>query len=157
MTATGTCSFNNDSYIVGREYGFNLRRNLSSGVYYLSVRSWAGAIGDYTLHAEAVTDPGNTTGTATTLNLDPPTPGMIDTAGDSDYFRLVLAEWSTKNLVVYALSSAFYDKTRDLSLREPLHGTVLDDTGADISVNVYDGVSASKSRMTSTRAPTTSK
>ena len=129
-------ALNNDSYIVGREYGFNLRRNLSSGVYYLWVLSWGGAIGDYMLHAEAVTDPGNTTGTATTLNLGPPTPGMIDTAGDSDYFRFVLAE--SKNLVVYALSSGFYDKTRDLLLREPLHGTVLDDTGADISVNVYD-------------------
>ena len=128
--------FNDDSYIVGREYGFNLRRNLSSGVYYLSVRSWGGAIGDYTLHAEAVTDPGNTTGTATTLNLDPPTPGTIGTAGDSDYFKLALAE--SKNLVVYALSSGFYDRTRYLLLREPLHGTVLDDTGADISVNVYD-------------------
>ena len=129
---------NNNSGIMGREYGFNLRRNLSSGVYYLSVRSWAGAIGDYTLHAEAVTDPGNTTGTATTLNLGPPIPGTIDTAGDSDYFRFVLAE--SKNLVVYALSSGFYDRTRDLLLREPLHGTVLDDTGADISVNVYDEV-----------------
>ena len=128
--------FNNDSYIVGRQYGFNLRRNLSSGVYYLSVRSWAGAIGDYTLHAEAVTDPGNTIGTATTLNLGPPIPGTIDTAGDSDYFRFVLAE--SKNLVVYALSSGFYDRTRDLLLREPLHGTVLDDTGADIAENVYD-------------------
>ena len=128
--------FNNDSYIVGREDGFNLRRNLSSGVYYLSVRSWGGAIGNYMLHAEAVTDPGNTTGTATTLNLGPPTPGTIDTAGDSDYFRFVLAE--SKNLVIYARSSGFYDRTRDLFLREPLHGTVLDDTGADISVNVYD-------------------
>ena len=136
---------NNDSYIVGREYGFNLRRNLSSGVYYLSVRSWAGAIGPYTLHAEAVTDPGNTTGTATTLNLGPPTPGMIDTAGDSDYFRLVLAE--SKNLVVYALSSGFYDRTRDLLLREPLLGTVLDDTGADISVNVNDKVNRQGYRL----------
>ena len=129
-------AFNNDSYIVGRKDSFQLRRNLSSGVYYLSVRSWAGAIGDYTLHAEAVADPGNTTGTATTLNLATPTPGMIDTADDSDYFRLVLADY--KNLVVYALSSGLYDRTRDLLLPEPLHGTVLDDTGADISVNVYD-------------------
>ena len=128
--------FNNDSYIVGREYGFNLRRNLSSGVYYLLVQKWGGAIGDYRLHAEAVTDPGNTTGTATTLNLGPPTPGTIGIAGDSDYFRFVLAE--SKNLVVYALSSYFYDNTRELWFREPLHGTVLDDTGADISVNVYD-------------------
>ena len=129
-------AFNDDSYIVGREDSFNLRRNLSSGIYYLSVRSWTGAIGDYTLHAEAATDPGNTTGTAATLNLGPPTPGTIGTAGDSDYFRLALAE--SKNLVVYARSSDFYDKTRDLFFREPLHGTVLDDTGANISVNVRD-------------------
>ena len=72
------------------------------------------------------------------MNLGPPTPGTIDTAGDSDYFRLVLAE--SKNLVVYARSSGFYDYTRDLLLREPLHGTVLDDTGADISVNVNKGI-----------------
>ena len=129
-------AFNDDGYIVGREDGFNLRRNLSSGIYYLSVRSWTGAIGDYILHTEAVTDPGNTTGTAATLNLDLPTPGTIGTAGDSDYFRLALAE--SKNLVVYARSSGFHDETRDLLLREPLHGTVLDDTGADISVNVRD-------------------
>ena len=43
-------------------------------------------------------------------------------------------------MVIYALSSGFHDKTRDLLLREPLHGTVLDDTGADISVNVNKGI-----------------
>ena len=128
--------FNDDSYIVGREDSFQLRRNLPSGVYYLVVQSWAGAIGDYTLHAEAVTDPGNTTGTATTLNLGPPTPGTIGTTGDSDYFRFVLPE--SKNLVVYARSPYFYDNTRELWFREPLHGIVLDDTSANISVNVYD-------------------
>ena len=130
--------FNDDSYLVGQEISFNLRRSLSSGVYYLSVRSWDGAVGDYTLHAEAVTDPGNTTGTAGALNLDSLTPGMIDTASDADYFRLNLAE--SKNLVIYALSSGLLDETRDLILREPLRGTVLDNTGAEISVNVHNVV-----------------
>ena len=41
-------------------------------------------------------------------------------------------------MVVYALSPYFYDNTRELWFREPLHGTVLDDKGGDISVNVYD-------------------
>ena len=128
--------YNDDSDIEGRRTNFSLRRNLPRGVYYIDVLSWDGAIGDYTLHADAVTDPGSTVGTATTLNLDSPTPGMIDSASDADYFRFVLAE--SKNMVVYALGSVFYDRTRDLLLREPLHGTVLDGTGSEISVNVYD-------------------
>ena len=61
---------------------------------------------------------------------------MIDMASDSDYFRFVLAE--TKNLVVYALSSGVLDETHGLLFREPLHGTVLDNTGAEIPVNVHD-------------------
>ena len=130
--------YNDDSLLLGQEYSFNLRRSLSSGVYYLSVRSWDGAVGDYTLHAEAVTDPGSTTGTAAALNLDFLIPGMIDTASDADYFRLHLAE--SKNLVIYALSSGLLDETRDLFLRESLRGTVLDDTGTEIPVNVHDEV-----------------
>ena len=47
--------------------------------------------GDTLLHAEAVVDPGNTIGTAKTLNLSAPTAGSIDFTGDEDYFRLDLA------------------------------------------------------------------
>ena len=104
--------YNDDSYIEGRRTNFSLRRNLPRGVYYIDVLSWDGAIGDYTLHTEAVTDPGSATGTATILNLDSPTPGKIGTASDSDYFRLVLAD--SKNLVIYALSSGLYYRTPDL-------------------------------------------
>ena len=131
-------AYNDDSLLVGRKYSFNLRRSLSSGVYYLLVRSYNEAIGDYTLHAGVVTDPGNTTGTAAALNLDSLTPGIIDTASDADYFRLNLAE--SENLVIYALSSGLLDETRDLIRREPLRGTVLDNTGAEISVNVHNVV-----------------
>ena len=126
---------NDDSYIAGRETSFSLRSNLSSGVYYLSVRSWDGAIGDYTLHAEAVTDPGSATGTAATLSLDSPAPGMIDTASDADYFRLVLTE--SKNLVIYTYGLVLHDGS-NFSPIEPLDGAVLDNSGAEISVNVYD-------------------
>ena len=126
---------NDDSYIVGREDGFHIRRNLSSGVHYLSVRSWDGAIGDYTLHAEAVTDPGATRRTAAALNLNSPTPGMIDTAGDADYFKLVLPE--SKNLVIYTYGLVLQDGSNFLPI-DPLDGTVLDNSGTEISVNVYD-------------------
>ena len=126
---------NDDSYIAGRETSFSLRSNLSSGVYYLWVRSWDGAIGDYTLHAEAVTDPGSATGTAATLSLDSPAPGMIDTASDADYFRLVLTE--SKNLVIYTYGLVLHDGS-NFSPIEPLDGAVLDNSGAEISVNVYD-------------------
>ena len=132
--------FNNDSYIVGRETSFSLRSNLPRGVYYIYVRSRLTAdgdytTGDYTLHAEAVTDPGSATGTAATLSLDSPTPGMIDTANDADYFRLVLAE--SKNLVIYTKGLVLYDESNLLPI-DPLDGAVLDNSGAEISVNVYD-------------------
>ena len=136
-------AFSEDGLIEGRETNFSLRRNLPDGVYYISIRSWLTAdsdysIGNYTLHTEAVTDPGSATGTATTLNLDSPTPGMIGTASDSDYFRLVLAD--SKNLVIYALSSGLYYRTPDLlgRYRAPLYGDVFDDAGTEISVNVFD-------------------
>ena len=61
MTATETCLlYNDDSDIEGRRTNFSLRRNLPRGVYYIDVLSWDGAIGDYTLHTDAVTDPGST-------------------------------------------------------------------------------------------------
>ena len=132
--------FNNDSYIVGREGSFHIRRSLSSGVYYILVRSWQTAdgdyaTGDYTLHAEVVTGPGNTTGTAATLSLDSPAPGMIDTASDADYFRLDLAE--SRNLVISAQGLALIDGNSGNFLPfEPLDGPVFDNSGAEISVNV---------------------
>ena len=126
---------NDDSYIAGRETSFSLRSNLPRGVYYIFVLSWLTSDGDYTLHAEAVTDPGSATGTAATLSLDSPTPGMIDTASDADYFRLVLTE--SKNLVIYTYGLELHDGSNFLPI-EPLDGAVLDNSGAEISVNVYD-------------------
>ena len=137
-------AFNRVSYIAGREDSFSLRRNLPSGVYYISVRSYDGAVGDYTLHAEAVTGPGNTTGTATTLSLDSPTPGTVDRAGDADYFRLDITE--SMNLVVHANNPflRFNAGSDDAIPIETLDVTMLDSQGAEISVNilsVFRGVS----------------
>ena len=83
---------NDDSFISGRPYNFHLRATLAPGIYYVEVFSFDGpTTGRYTLHAEAVVDPGNTVGTAKTLNLSAPTAGSIDFTGDHDYFRLDLA------------------------------------------------------------------
>ena len=83
---------NEDSFISGRPYNFHLRATLAPGIYYVEVFSSDRATtGNYILHAVAVVDPGNTIGTAKTLNLSAPTAGSIDFTGDHDYFRLDLA------------------------------------------------------------------
>ena len=118
---------NDNSLIADRWTNFHLRVNLPRGVYYVGVFSRdQTTTGDYTLHARTVTDPGNSTGTATTLALDSPTPGTIDTPSDADYFRLELTEF--KNLILYARSVYVYP--------DPIDGDVLDSGGAEIPQNV---------------------
>ena len=137
-------AFNNNSYLVGRELEFQLRRRLSSGVYYILVRSWSTSdndndaydIGDYALHAEAVTDPGGTPSTATNLNLDEAAPGTVDAAGDADYFRLDLAR--PTDLVVLARNVYYrYHPSGERIFPEPLYAAMLDSQGTEIPVNVY--------------------
>lgn len=95
--------FNDNSRIVGRHYNFHLRHRMPQGTYYIGVISADQVtVGDYTLHARAVTDPGNTTGRAKRLSLDVPAGGTIDATGDEDYFRLDLTE--TTDLFLYARS-----------------------------------------------------
>ena len=137
-------AFNNNSYLVGRELEFQLRRRLSSGVYYILVRSWSTSdndndaydIGDYALHAEAVTDPGGTPSTATNLNLDEAAPGTVDAAGDADYFRLDLAR--PTDLVVLARNVYYrYHPSGERIFPEPLYAAMLDSQGTEMPVNVY--------------------
>ena len=117
---------NDDSSIVGRFSGFHIRANLGPGVYYVVVVSYRNLyVGDYTLHAEAVTDPGNTTDTATRLSLDSPTPGSIGTAGNADYFRMEFAE--STNVDLYARSTN----------HEEIDVAVYESGRSEISVNVY--------------------
>ena len=116
---------------------FHLRRNLMPGVYYIGVYSVGDTtIGNYTLHAGAVTDPGSTTATATRLNLGTPTAGSIDTASDDDYFRIDLA--ANTNLIIYAVGVILYDGSEFLPLA-PIEGEVLDATNNEVPVNVSAG------------------
>ena len=116
---------NDDSFIVGRFDNFHLRANLRPGIYYIVVVSYRNLfIGEYTLNAEAVTDPGSTIDRATRLSLDSPTPGSIGTASNPDYFRLEFTE--STNLDLYARSTN----------RQAIEVVALDSGGSEISINV---------------------
>ena len=95
--------FNSDGLIGPNLNNFHIRRNIYPGLYYIQVVSYRNQhVGNYTLHAKAVTDPGNTISTARSLNLSTPTTGNINFAGDTDYFRLDLTE--NTHLFLYAHS-----------------------------------------------------
>ena len=95
--------WNDNSSILGRQLNFHLRAALAPGTYYVGVFSFDGlTTGDYLLHTEVVTDPGNSINTAKTLNLSTPTAGTIGFAGDNDYFKLELTRIT--HLYLYALS-----------------------------------------------------
>ncbi len=117
---------NDDSAIVDSFANFHLRASLTPGVYYVLVVSFRNQyIGDYTLHAEAVTPPGRTVNTATRLSLYSPTPGAIDTADDVNFFRMEFSKRT--DAVVYALATNY----------AAIDAVVLESGGAEISVNVY--------------------
>ena len=92
---------NDDGTLLDSPLAFSIREELSAGTYYVRVSSFKDrAAGSYTIHAQTVTDPGDTRATATTVTLDSATPGRIgpvggdpddpDDPGDEDYFKLVL-------------------------------------------------------------------
>ena len=116
----------NDNLVRGTEHNFHIRAFLPRGVYYIAVFSADDVTaGNYTLHAQMATDPGSTTGTATGLVLDSPTPGTIGTASDADYFRLDVTK--STDLVIYAKSGNY----------RPIDVTAFDAKGTEISVNIY--------------------
>ena len=137
---------NDDGFIGNERANLHLRWALPRGVYYVAVRGFLDRttglrrIGDYRVHAEAVTDPGSTIGTATRLGVDSLAPGRIDSTQDSDYFRMDFSE--STNLVVQAINLFLTYKvdTENFGIRPiaPLGVEVLDAEGAEISVNVYE-------------------
>ena len=132
---------NDDSRIINRWSSFHLRAILRPGVYYLSVVSYLEQnIGDYTLHAEAVTNIGSTTDAANRLSLDAPTPGTIGSPNDVDYFRLEFTE--PTDVVVYAKNPILFrhDGFRNTWVRLPLvppDFQVFDSAGEEIDVNIF--------------------
>ena len=116
----------NNNLVTGTEHNFHMRAFLPRAVYYIAVYSADDVTtGNYTLHAQVATDPGSTTGTATSLVPDSPTPGMIGTASDADYFRLDVTK--STDVTIYAKSGTY----------RPIDVTAFDAKGTEISVNVY--------------------
>ena len=123
----------------------HLRWVLPRGVYYIVVSSQRDSTtgirptGDYRVHAQAVTDPGNTRGAATRLNVNSLAPGTIDSSRDSDYFRIDLSEFT--NLIIHAVNLFLYYQVDDENLDRlpiaPLAVEALNASGEEVSVNVY--------------------
>ena len=142
LSSKGAVIVSNDkSYFSGRFHAFNFRWTLSPDVYYVRVgggpseNSDRRPTGDYTLHAQAVTEyPGGTTETATLIDLDSETPGMIEEKSDEDFFRLDVSE--PMNLVIEAWAFDLYDGNEKGLPREDLDVEVLDRKGEVTPVNV---------------------
>ena len=134
----------NGAGLIGNQRtNFHLRWVLASGVYYLAVGSHADSTtgerptGGYRVHARAATAPGSTAGTATRLNVNSLAPGTIDSARDSDYFRVDLSE--STNLIIHAVNLFLFYEIDDEELAlvpvEPLAVEALDSAGTEVSVN----------------------
>ena len=79
--------------------GFNpqalVRHSLNAGTYYIKIESSlanADDSGFYNLHVNTVTDPGDTTATATLLRFGEARGGNIASTSDVDYFRFEVTE-----------------------------------------------------------------
>ena len=142
--SSGNLIVANGAGLIGNQRtNFHLRRVLPRGIYYVAVGSHPDSTtgirptGDYRVHAQAVTDPGSTIGTAKRLNVDTLAPGTIDTALDSDYFRIDLSE--STNLIIHAVNLFLFYEIDDEELAlvpvEPLAVEALDSAGTEVSVN----------------------
>ena len=83
--------------ILGGPLNFAIRLDLSPGMYYIRVAHASdSAAGTYTLHTQAVPEPGITRETAQEITLDAMTPGRVGPGGSADgnqaLFKLVLTE-----------------------------------------------------------------
>ena len=118
-------AFNDDAFMRDGIRNFGLRKTVPPGIYYIVVVGYEGEPMNYTLHTEGVTDPGSDPDTAARLDLDAPTGGTIDEAGDADYFRLEFTK--TTHLIIEGLSLN----------RAPIAAGLLDSDGEEISANIF--------------------
>ena len=117
---------NDDGYLPSNRRTFLIRENLSTGVYYVKVSSYAASSsGAYSVYAAAITEPGSAIADAQPLTLGDTAGGNIDPAGDEDYFSLTLEE------ATYVLiGAASEDVDTD--------GALLDDSSNPIQGDVSD-------------------
>ena len=91
---TGTALESNDDGLLPQDqYQFFIRRTLNAGTYYLKVAGYDGNdFGPYTVRVTAAGNPGSTTATAQAITLGQAGGGNISAAGDTDHFKITLAE-----------------------------------------------------------------
>src|SRR5439155_247663 len=83
---------------------FQIDRDVSPGTYYVRVRHYSSTgTGDYVLEVRftgsLTDDHGNSTATATSVGINSTTGGVINYAGDNDYFRVAVT--GTGHLTLY--------------------------------------------------------
>jgi hypothetical protein len=108
------------------DLNFRIARAVAAGTYFVEVRHYSPAsTGAYALRVEfsssASDDHGNTTGTATAVNLNSSTNGAINAPGDVDYFRVQVTDAGT--LTVFTTGST------------DTYGRLLDSNGVELASN----------------------
>ena len=110
----------------GQDTNFRIERTLGEGTYYVSVRSYWGLPGSYTLHLRGGDDDhGDSPSSATRVSLPSTTTGVIDPGDDTDYFRFVVS----------ARGAVVMESSGDLDTV----GTLFDGSGNRIAVDDDDG------------------
>ena len=122
-------AYNDDGYLPGGRRNFLIRENLAAGVYYVKVRSFAErSDGPYTVYASSITEPGSAKADAQPLTLGDIAGGIIDPAGDEDYFSLTLEE--TTYVIIGGVSNVTNISgtlTDDNNLAAPVDSVHFDD------------------------------
>ncbi len=142
LDSTGTTLVeNDDGFLLGTSRQFLIRRKLAAGTYYIKVKPlgsdrsiWAVLRALrvnvlYSLHVDAVAEPGSATADALRLEFGAVAGGRIDSSSDADYFRIDLPQ--TRHVFARAVSS-----TVDID------GELLDGDGDPVSANIFEQVFA---------------
>ena len=94
-----------DGYLPGGIRDFLIRESLQQGIYYVKVSSFdEDSDGAYSVYAASITEPGSSITDAQPLTLGGLAGGIIDPAGDEDYFSLTLEE--TTHVIIGGVSTA---------------------------------------------------
>ena len=120
---------NDDGYLPGNRRNFLIRESLQRGTYYVKVRSYdERSDGPYSVYAEAIREPGSAIADPQPLTLGGTAGGIIDPAGDEDYFSLTLDE--TTYVIIGGVSQVINisgDLTDENDLAAPIDSVHFDD------------------------------
>ena len=125
---------NSGAYLPPNAENFSIVTPLSAGTYFIKVSRYRStAAGSYAVHAEAVTQPGSSIATATTIELDDVIPAWLNANGEH-VFKLELAAATD----LWLLSVGATDT----------HGTLLDSSEVELASNNNSRVTGSSSGFT---------